>query len=138
LVIARTFRLAYAATSRGDFDVVLVGLAPDFEYRPSHGLMPPDLEPVFRGHEGYLKLWNYWRDAFGDIHWDPEELLDLGHVFLVTAQQKGSGSGSGVSVSHKVFQLFTLRDGLVLRQEDFVDLDEALRHSLCRASEDPT
>jgi ketosteroid isomerase-like protein len=126
-LIDRTFRLAYAATSRGDFDAVMFGLAADFEYRPSRGLMPPDLEPVYRGHEGYLKLWSYWRDAFGDIHWDPEEVLDMGDVFLITARQSGSGSGSGVAVSHKVFQLFTLRDGLVLRQEDFTEQDEALR-----------
>jgi ketosteroid isomerase-like protein len=126
-MIDRAFRLAYASTSRGDFDVVLYGFADDFEYRPSSGLMPPDLEPVFRGRDGYLKLWGYWRDAFGDIRWDPEEVLDFGNVFLVTAQQKGSGSGSGVAVAQKVFQLFTLRDGLVLRQEDFVDFDEAMR-----------
>jgi ketosteroid isomerase-like protein len=126
-MVARTTRLAYAATSRRDFGVVLPGLAPDFEYRPSKDLMPPDLEPVFRGHEGYLELWGYWLEAFGDIRWEPEEMLDFGHALLVTAQQMGRGSGSGVAVSETVFQLFTLREGLVIRQEDFSNFEEALR-----------
>ena len=34
-------------------------------------------------------------------------------------QQRGHGSGSGVAVSERAFQVFTLRAGLVIRQEDF-------------------
>jgi hypothetical protein len=45
-------------------------------------------------------------------------MLDLGAKVLVTTQQVGHGSGSGVSVSEPVFQLFTFRRGLVVRQED--------------------
>jgi ketosteroid isomerase-like protein len=72
------------------------------------------------------QLWRYWLEAFSDIRWEPEEILDLGDRFLVTARQSGTGSGSGVAVSAPVFQLFTLRDGLVLRQEDFRDRAKAL------------
>ncbi len=88
--------------------------------------MPPDLEPVFQGHDGYLRLWRYWLDAFEDIRWDPEEMLDFGLQLLVTTNQRGRGSGSGVSVSEPVFQLFTLRRGLVIRQDDFLDRSKAL------------
>ena len=45
---------------------------------------------------------------------------------LVTAEQRGHGSGSGVAVSQPVFQLFMFRRGLVVRQEDFLDAEEAL------------
>jgi ketosteroid isomerase-like protein len=116
----------YAAANRRDFEVVLLGWDPRSEYRPSRALMPPDLEPVFRGHEGYRRLWRYWLDAFDDIRWDPEEMLDFGDQILVTTQQRGHGSGSGVSVEEPVFQLFTLRRGLVVRQEDFLDRSAAL------------
>ncbi|HEY2602375.1 MAG TPA: nuclear transport factor 2 family protein [Thermoleophilaceae bacterium] len=125
-LVARSVRLAYAAANRRDFDVVLLGLDPAFEYRPAGDLMPPDLEPVFRGHDGYLELWRYWLDAFTDIRWEPEEILDFGDAFLVSTQQKGRGSGSGVAVSEPVFQLFALRRGLVLRQDDFLDRSQAL------------
>ena len=94
---------------------------------PSGELLPPDLEPTFDGRDGYLRLWRYWLDAFEDIRWDPEEILDLGDKLLVTTQQRGHGSGSGVAVSEQVFQLFTFRRGLVVRQEDFLDHSKALK-----------
>lgn len=103
-----------------------MGWDPGSEYHPSGDLLPPDLETVFYGHDGYLRLWGYWLDAFKDIRWDPEEILDFGDRFLVTTQQRGSGSGSGVAVREPVFQLFTIRRGLVVRQEDFLDRSKAL------------
>jgi ketosteroid isomerase-like protein len=126
LLLARAVRLAYAAANRRDFDVVLVGWDPESEYRPSDDLMPPDAESVFHGRDGYFRLWRYWLDAFEDIRWDPEEVLDFGDRFLVTTEQKGHGSGSGVAVREPVFQLFTLRRGMVIRQEDFLNRSKAL------------
>jgi hypothetical protein len=125
-MLARTVGLAYAAANRRDFAAVLIGWDPGSEYHPSGDLLPPDLETVFYGHDGYLQLWGYWLDAFEDIRWDPEEILDFGDKVLVTTQQRGSGSGSGVAVSEPVFQLFTIRRGLVVRQEDFLDRSKAL------------
>jgi ketosteroid isomerase-like protein len=126
LLLARRVSRAYAAANRRDFELVLVGWDPGSEYHPSGDLMPPDLEAVFYGDDGYLRLWRYWLDAFEDIRWDPEEILDFGDRFLVTAHQRGHGSGSGVAVSEPVFQLFKLRRGLVVRQEDFLDRAKAL------------
>ena len=126
LMLARTIGRAYAAANRRDFDAVLMGWDRESEYHPSGDLLPPDLETVFYGHEGYRQLWRYWLDAFEDIRWDPEEILDFGDRLLVTTQQKGRGSGSGVAVSEAVFQLFTIRRGLVVRQADFLDRSQAL------------
>jgi len=126
LMLARSVALAYAAANRRDFGAVLVGWDPDSEYRPSADLMPPDLEPSFHGHDGYRRLWRYWLDAIGDIRWVPEEILDCGDRFLVTTQQSGHGSSSGVAVNEPVFQLFELRRGLVVRQEDFLDRSKAI------------
>jgi ketosteroid isomerase-like protein len=127
VLVTRSVRQAYAAANRRDFASVLLGWDPASEYRPSGELLPPDLEPTFDGHDGYLRLWRYWLDAFEDIRWDPEEILDLGDRLLVTTQQRGHGSGSGVAVSEQVFQLFTFRRGLVVRQEDFLDHSKALK-----------
>jgi ketosteroid isomerase-like protein len=126
LIIARRVWQAYAAVNRRDFDLVLLGWDAESEYRPSADLMPPDVEPIFHGHDGMRRRWRYWLDAFKDIGLDPEEVLDFGDRLLVTARQRGQGSGSGVAVSERVFQLFTLRRGLVVRQEDFLDRAKAL------------
>jgi ketosteroid isomerase-like protein len=132
LILARSVALAYAAANRRDFEVVLIGIDPEIEYRPSADMMPPDLETAFHGHDGYLQLWRYWLDAFEDIRWDPEEMLDLGDTFLVTARQRGHGSGSGVAVSEPVFQLYELRRGIVGRLDDFLDRSKALEAAAAR------
>jgi SnoaL-like domain len=125
-ILARNVALAYAAANRRDFDIVLIGIDKEIEYRPSPELTPPDMEPVFHGHDGYLRLWRHWLDVFEDIHWDAEEMLDFGDRLLVSAHQRGSGAGSGVAVSKPVFQLYWLRRGIVVRFEDFLDRAEAL------------
>lgn len=127
LVLRRALVRVYAAANRRDFDLIRTTQDPErYEYRPSDDLRPLDLDPVFHGHEGYLRLWGYWLDAFADIRWEPQEMLDLGDRILVTARQQGHGSGSGVAVGEHVFQLFTFRRGLVIRQQDFSDRAKAL------------
>ena len=126
VLLARSVALGYAAANRQDFDAVLIGFDPELEYRPSPELTPPDMEPVFHGQDGYRQVWRYWLDAFEDIRWDPEDLLDFGDALLVSTQQRGRGSGSGVAVSQPVFQVYTLQRGMVVRQEDFLDRSQAL------------
>lgn len=98
-----------------------------YDYRPSIDYLPPDMDTVYYGHDGYRRFWRNWLDAFEDIRWDPEQILDFGEKALVTTQQSGHGSGSGVAVSEPVFQLFTFRRGLVIRQEDFTSRTSALK-----------
>jgi ketosteroid isomerase-like protein len=127
-LLARSMARAYDAANRRDFELILTFNDPhDYEYRPSRAFLPPDMDTVYHGADGYRRFWRLWLDAFEDIRWDLEEIRDFGDKVLVRARQSGRGSGSGVVVSESVFQLFTFRRGLVLRQEDFVDREEALR-----------
>jgi ketosteroid isomerase-like protein len=125
-MLARRIARAYAAANRRDFDLILTGLDPETEYRPGPDLIAPDQAVVFRGHAGYLEMWRNWLDAFEDLRFDPEEILDFGDTFLVTAQQRAHGSGSGIAVHKPVFQLFKVRRGLVVWQRDYSDRAKAL------------
>jgi len=128
LMLARSILRAYAAANRRDFDLILTAYdARLYEYHPSADLMPPDFEPVYHGHSGYLAFWRRWLDVFPDIRWDPEEILDFGNRAFVTTRQSGHGSTSDIAVDERVFQLFTFRAGLVIRQEDFLDRAKALQ-----------
>ncbi len=127
-LIARLIARAYAAANRRDFELVLTYNDPElYEYRPSVSLLPPDMATAYHGHAGYREFWRLWLEAFEDIRWDPEEIIDLGEKALVTTHQSGRGSTSGVAVSEPVFQLFTFRRGLVIRQEDFLDRSLAMQ-----------
>ena len=126
LLLARRVQRAYAAANRRDFDLVLLGWEVGAEYRPGAELIAPDQDAVFVGRDGYLLMWRNWLGAFGDLRFEPEEILDFGDAFLVTARQSAHGSGSGVAVSKPVFQIFDTRDGMVVLQHDFSDRSEAL------------
>ncbi|HKP90183.1 MAG TPA: nuclear transport factor 2 family protein [Thermoleophilaceae bacterium] len=126
--LARSMSRAYAAANRRDFELILTFNDPDrYEYRPSRAFLPPDMDTVYHGADGYRRFWRLWLDAFENIRWDPEEIVDFGEKVLVKARQSGRGSGSGVAVSESVFQVFTFSRGMVVRQEDFLDRDDALR-----------
>lgn len=105
-LVARLIRRAYAAANRRDFGLILMSRDPDSEYRPAADLLAPDQDQVFAGHDGYLRMWRNWLDAFEDLRFDPEGVLDLGNRFLVTARQQGHGASSGLAVSQPIFQLF--------------------------------
>jgi hypothetical protein len=119
---------AYAAANRRDFELIAAfNDNPKYEYRASPGVLPPDLEAVSSRHTGYLEMWRRWIDAFDDIHYEPSEMVDFGERILVTAEQSGHGTGSGIAMSQTLFQLYTFEDAMVIRQEDFLDREDALR-----------
>ena len=126
VLLLRRFRQGYAAANRRDFDLLLTGLDPGIEYHSSE-VWQIDFDPVYHGHDGYLQVWRGVLESFKEVRLDPEELLDFGDRFLVTIKMSGHGAGSGVSISQPLYQLFTLRRGLVVRQDDFQDRAEALK-----------
>jgi ketosteroid isomerase-like protein len=126
LMLPTFVRRSYAAGSRQDFEVLLMRLDPEIEFRPGGGLWAADLDTVVEGRDGYREVWQTTLDAFENLQVVPEEVLDLGHQLLVTVEYRGHGSGSGVPVSQRVVQLLEARRGLVVKIEDFTDRSEAL------------
>jgi hypothetical protein len=123
VMLGRFVWRGYAAANRRDFDLLLIGLDPAIELHP---MFPLDFDASYHGHDGYREAWRVILEAFGDIRLDPQELLDLGDRWLVTIRWSGHGAGSGVSISQRGFQLSTIRRGLVVRQDDFLDRQKAL------------
>ena len=88
--------------------------------------MFPDLLGVQRGHAGYRRMWQGFIEAFQDLELEPEEVIDSGGRALVAGRVTGHVSQSGVGIDEPLFQVFTMRRGLVIRQKDFADREEAL------------
>jgi hypothetical protein len=123
-MLVRLVRQAYAAVNRRDFDLPPTAFDPGYEYSPAE--LFPDPDPIYYGQGGFRAVWRVLLDAFENIRLDPEELLDFGDRILVTVKMNGHGAGSGVFISQHLFQLYTLRRGLVVRQDDFLDHAKAL------------
>jgi ketosteroid isomerase-like protein len=126
VLLARAVRRAYEAANRRDFEVTFLLLDPDVEFRFSGAFAPPGLAGWHRGHEGYRRVWEAGIEAWDDLRVEPDEIFDYGDQIVICGRQVGHGTGSGVLVSQPVFQVITLRRGLILRQEDFADRDAAL------------
>lgn len=81
VLLLRFVSMLGSAVNRRGFDVLLLGLDPEIDYRaisvgPGGGIAP-DLVGHHYGHQGYLYTWRALLDAFDDVTLEPEELLDM-------------------------------------------------------------
>jgi len=125
-LLAWVVRRGAEAANRRDFDFLFLALDPEIEFRFTGEFIPPDFLGWQRGHEGYRRVWNAGIETWEDLRLEFEEVIDLGNRLLLCGRQLGHGTASGVLVSQPMFQLHTLRNGLVIRQENFTDRAQAL------------
>ena len=55
-----------------------------------------------------------------------EEFIDAGDRVLVTEHHRGRGRGSGIEVDTRLYSVYTVCDGKVVRMDQFTDRPEAL------------
>lgn len=82
---------------------------------------------IHRGHDGVLDAWRQWLEQWDDYGAEVEELIDCGEDVLVVAREHASGSGSGASVSSRVYAVITVRDEKITRWRTFYDEASARR-----------
>jgi ketosteroid isomerase-like protein len=58
-----------------------------------------------------LRFWSEFKDTATDVH----ELIDAGDAVVARVTFRGKGKTSGIDVEMDVFQIWTLRDGKVVR-----------------------
>jgi hypothetical protein len=116
-------RRAYQRWNRRDSGWATV-VAPEFEYVASAAFV--GLGGGHRGLEGFTRMLEQFWGEFDEAHAEPQEFIEAGDSVLAVITFRGSGKQSGVEVNMEVFQLWTLRDGKVVRGQGFSDRDEAL------------
>lgn len=67
-----------------------------------------------------------WTSVWEEPEATPEEIVDAGESMLVTARHRGRGRGSGISVDAYFHEVYTLRDGKIIRVDEFSDRSKAL------------
>jgi hypothetical protein len=126
-LLARFMRQAFEAANRRDWDVLLLAVDPQIEYRPSGGWRSLGLGDLYRGHEGYLEVWETGMEVMADISLELEEVIDFGDRLFTAGRMTGHGNSSEAFVDQPNFQVATLRRGRAIRQQDFNDRDQALK-----------
>jgi ketosteroid isomerase-like protein len=124
----RTVRLTVEAYNRRDLDAVVIGYQADLKYYPYREFVEAALaEPCYHGPDGYRAYIAATYDVWGtDVRLEPTELIDMGDRFVLLANMPMRAQASGVLLAQTYAGVSTLKDGRVIRQDDFLDHAEAL------------
>jgi ketosteroid isomerase-like protein len=116
--------LASSFGTPGHYERLAEFYAEDVEYRPVEGWFESrpchdrdDLSEFLRGFE----------DAWQDVRIEPTRIEAVGDRVIARFMLYARGRASGLEMEGRVFQVFTIRDGLIVRQEDFLDSAKARR-----------
>jgi ketosteroid isomerase-like protein len=67
-----------------------------------------------------------WKGAWEELEVTTEEFIDAGDRVLVTAHHRGRGRESGIEVDTRFYLVYSLRNGKVVRSDEYADRAEAL------------
>ena len=114
-VVRRIFD-AYVA---GDLEKALDDADPDIVWNaadeaPQHGL------------DEVVAYMARWEREWENLVTVPEEFIDAGDRVLVTVHFSGRGRGSGIEVDTRLYEVYGLREGKIVRMDEFTDRAEAL------------
>jgi uncharacterized protein len=118
-------RRVSAAFASGDLDTVLALVAPEIEWDFSHTDTWPE-ERVYRGYGEIAEFFGRWAGEWDDYRFEVEEVIDAGEKAVAIVRDEGRGKGSGIKLERRHAEVWTLRDGKVVRIEPFDDRAEAL------------
>jgi hypothetical protein len=124
----RGVRLGSEAYNRRDLDAAVVGWDPEFEYHPGRDWVEAGLvEPCYRGVEGYRRYVAIADEiSGGELYLQAMELIDLGNRLLILADAPIRGQEGDVSRSDPYAALTTLKDGRVIKTQEYFDHADAL------------
>jgi ketosteroid isomerase-like protein len=84
------------------------------------------VEGISRGHDGLKRFFREWHEAWGDIDYTYDELIEAGDDVISIVTRHARGRASGIEVERLFALLWTVRDGRVVRVVWFLSREEAL------------
>ena len=80
-----------------------------------------------RGRQAYKRYLERWIESFDGLHADVEEYIEAGDDRVFTwSRFTGRGRASGAPADWYLAIIFTIREGKVVRGDEYFDRDEAL------------
>jgi ketosteroid isomerase-like protein len=102
-----------------DFDEALTHVDPGVVWNPVE-------ESAAQGHDAVRASTARWKSEWDDDELIPEEFADGGDRVVATVRFRARGRGSGIEVDARLYDVFTLRDGKIVRMDQFSERSEAL------------
>ena len=117
----------WGAWVRGDLDVCLVRFAPDYHYDPPREWLIAGMPDVYRGHAGFRQWAADLHEAWDFLDHTPLEVVDAGDKVAFLCRIRLRARTSGIELDSRLGQVFWTERGLIVRESDFGDWEEALR-----------
>jgi ketosteroid isomerase-like protein len=102
-----------------DVDEALAYADPEIVWNPVE-------ESAAEGHDAVRASLERWKHEWEDYELTAEELTDMGDRVLAAVRVRGRGRASGIEIDARFFDLYTLRDGKIVRMDQFTERSEAL------------
>jgi ketosteroid isomerase-like protein len=112
-------RQALDAYSRGDYDRV-------GGFHDPHIVVVTLEDGVVYGNTDVLANYERWNEAWEGAETTVEDVIGQGDRVFLAARFHAHGRASGVEVDTRVYEVYTLRDGKILRIDEYEDRAEAL------------
>jgi ketosteroid isomerase-like protein len=112
-------RRVFEALNREDLDALVEAYDPVVE-------IVTLMLGTYHGSEGARQAIEEGRRNLRGWRLDPNELIDAGHSVIAIAHIRGAGQHSGIALGDLMALSFTIRNGLIIRQQSFRSKEEAL------------
>ena len=117
-------RRATDAYNRHDFEEASRWMDPELEWDMSRVEVP---DPgVYRGFDGLATFVKLWEESWEALELAPEEFIEAGEQAVSVVRQFGRGRLSGAEVEQRFAQLWSFRNGKIVRMEMYPDRQAAL------------
>ena len=112
-------REAWNAYSRGDYDRVE-------GFHDPHIVVITLEDGVVYGNDAVLANYKRWNEAWEVAETTLEAVIGRGDRVFLTARFQGRGRASGIEIDTHLYEVYTLRDGKVLRIDEYEHRAQAL------------
>jgi|SRR3954470_10633298 ketosteroid isomerase-like protein len=128
---AERLRMGYAAFNHGGIEAILESLDPQIHVRERETM--PDAA-TYHGRTGVRSLFTTMLEAFDDLQYEVEEIVDRGDRSVVVLRQLVRGRGSGISMGAETVHVWEMHEGRPVsltifgtREQALASLDPGLR-----------
>jgi ketosteroid isomerase-like protein len=117
-------RRIWEAAKRRDTEAVFALYDPAIVWVQS--TLPSPTAGTYFGHDGVRELFRQWLETFETFDLKAETFIGAGRDVVVGYRLSGRGKTSGAAVEMRRWNVYTVRNGLVIRVDVFMTEAEAL------------
>jgi ketosteroid isomerase-like protein len=115
-------REVWDAYSRGDYERIA-------GFHDPHIVVTSLEDGALYGNNAVLANYERWNEAWEGAETTLEEVIGQGDRVFLTVRFQGRGRASGIEIDTRLYEVYMLRDGKVLRIDEYEHRDEALEAS---------